>query len=102
MRDAEQMETQHWVTEARDCGYISETDAGQNELRTRRSRADVEFDDGKGGFLLGPPDSILREPATQISPMIEVARLLITPSTLLMTPLATIHVVDDDAHVWRY
>jgi four helix bundle protein len=27
--DAEQMETQHWVGEALDCGYLSETDAGQ-------------------------------------------------------------------------
>src|SRR5436190_24139066 len=27
--DAEQMETQHWVGEAMDCGYISEADAGK-------------------------------------------------------------------------
>ena len=27
--DAEQMETQHWLGEALDCGYISETDARQ-------------------------------------------------------------------------
>src|ERR1035438_2235860 len=27
--DAEQMETQHWVGEALDCGYISDADAGK-------------------------------------------------------------------------
>src|SRR5437763_565054 len=27
--DAEQMETQHWVSEALDCGYLSPTDAAQ-------------------------------------------------------------------------
>ena len=27
--DAEQMETQHWVGEALDCGYVSAADAGQ-------------------------------------------------------------------------
>src|ERR1043166_4898099 len=31
--DAEQMETQHWIGEALDCGYISEADA--NRLNTR-------------------------------------------------------------------
>src|SRR5436190_14653432 len=52
--DAEQMEPQHWIGEAFDCGYISEADAGRLPLGTRRSRPDAALDDGKSGFLLRP------------------------------------------------
>jgi len=62
--DAEQLETQHWVEEALDCGYISPTDAellnsGLEEIgRMLNSMMD------KADSFCGPPGNILRESET--------------------------------------
>lgn len=63
--DAEQMETQHWVAEARDCGYISETDAGRMNSGLEEVGRMLNSMMEKADSFCGPPDSILREPATQ-------------------------------------
>jgi hypothetical protein len=63
--DAEQMETQHWVSEALDCGYISPADASQlnsglGEIG-RMLNAMVE----KADMFCGSPDGALREDASK-------------------------------------
>ena len=63
--DAEQMETQHWVSEALDCGYISPADASQLnsglEEIGRMLNAMVE----KAHLFCGSPDDTLREDASE-------------------------------------
>ena len=63
--DAEQLETQHWVGEAFDCGYISPADAerlnaGLEEIG-RMLNSMIE----KAASFCGPPDENLREDATE-------------------------------------
>jgi four helix bundle protein len=63
--DAEQMETQHWVGEASDCGYISEADvrhlnSGLEEIG-RMLNSMIE----KAESFCGSPDDVLHESATQ-------------------------------------
>jgi four helix bundle protein len=63
--DAEQMETQNWVGEALDCGYISTADAtklnsGLEEIG-RMLNSMIE----KADSFCGSPDGILREDATK-------------------------------------
>jgi four helix bundle protein len=63
--DAEQMETQLWVGEALDCGYISTADAiglnsGLEEIG-RMLNSMME----KADSFCGPPDGVLREDVTE-------------------------------------
>jgi four helix bundle protein len=63
--DAEQMETQHWVGEALDCGYLSPADAallnsGLGEIG-RMLNSMME----KSDSFCGSPDGVLREDATE-------------------------------------
>ena len=63
--DAEQMETQHWVSEALDCGYISVADAvpltsGLEEIG-RMLNSMME----KSDQFCGSPDGALREDALE-------------------------------------
>jgi len=63
--DAEQMETQHWVGEALDCGYLSAPDATQLysglEEIGRMLGSMVE----KADAFCGPPEAALHEDATE-------------------------------------
>ena len=54
--DAEQMETQHWVSEAMDCGYISLDDA---------VALNAVFHDAKRRHFLRSPDGVVREDAAE-------------------------------------
>src|ERR1019366_4807274 len=63
--DAEQMETQHWVGEALDCGYVSPADAsslnsGLEEIG-RMLNSMIEKEDS----FCGSQDGVLREDATE-------------------------------------
>jgi four helix bundle protein len=63
--DAEQMETQHWVGEALDCGYISpgdstQLDAGLEEIG-RMLNSMIE----KADSFCGSSDGVLREDTTE-------------------------------------
>ena len=63
--DAEQMESQHWVGEASDCGYISATEAqhlnsGLEEVG-RMLNSMIE----KADSFCGLPDGVLHEPASE-------------------------------------
>lgn len=59
--DAEQMETQHWITEARDCGYLASEDA------ERLTQALLEVGRMLNGMIrkssafCGDPPSVVRE-----------------------------------------
>ena len=61
--DAEQMETQHWVGEALDCGYVSSTDAtdlnSALEEIGRMLHAMIE----KADSFCGTPEDVLHESA---------------------------------------
>jgi len=61
--DAEQMETQHWVGEAFDCGYVSATEAdllnsGLEEVG-RMLNSMIE----KSDSFCGPPETTIHDPA---------------------------------------
>ena len=63
--DAEQMDTQHWVGEALDCGYITtaveaQLNSGLEEIG-RMLNSMME----KADSFCGPPDGVLREDATE-------------------------------------
>ena len=62
--DAEQMETQHWVAEALDCGYLSPTDAAQlNSALVEIGRMLNSMIEKSDSFCRSP-GAILREEAT--------------------------------------
>ena len=63
--DAEQMETQHWVGEALDCGYLSQVDAGQLHSSLQEVGRMLNSMMEKADSFCGPPDGILREMATE-------------------------------------
>jgi four helix bundle protein len=63
--DAEQLETQHWVGEARDCGYISDTDARQLNSGLEEVGRMLNSMMEKADSFCSSPDGILREPATE-------------------------------------
>jgi four helix bundle protein len=63
--DAEQMETQHWVGEALDCGYISAAEAGQLNSGLEEIGWMLNSTMEKADSLCGSPDGQLREPATE-------------------------------------
>ena len=62
--DAEQMETQHWVGEALDCGYISDADAGKLNSGLEEIGRMLNSMMEKGDSFCGSPDGVLREDAT--------------------------------------
>jgi len=62
--DAEQMETQHWVSEALDCGYLSPADATQLNSGLEEIGRMLNSMMEKADSFCGSPDGILREDAT--------------------------------------
>jgi four helix bundle protein len=62
--DAEQMETQHWVSEALDCGYISPADATQLNSGLEEIGRMLNSMMEKSDSFCGSPDGVLREDAT--------------------------------------
>jgi four helix bundle protein len=63
--DAEQMETQHWVGEALDCGYISPADATQLNSGLEEIGRMLNSMMEKSDSFCGSPDGIFREDATE-------------------------------------
>lgn len=62
--DAEQIETQHWVGEALDCGYISPADAAQLNSDLEEIGRMLNSMMEKADSFCGSPDELLREDAT--------------------------------------
>jgi four helix bundle protein len=62
--DAEQMETQHWVGEALDCGYISPTEATQLNSGLEEVGRMLSSMMEKADLFCGSPDEVLREDTT--------------------------------------
>jgi four helix bundle protein len=60
--DAEQLETQHWLTEAVDCGYLSSVDASQLNSSLEEIGRMLHSMMEKADSFCGPPDGLLREP----------------------------------------
>jgi four helix bundle protein len=63
--DAEQMETQHWVGEALDCGYLSATQAGQLNSGLEEIGRMLNSMVEKADSFCGPPAGALHEDATE-------------------------------------
>ncbi len=59
--DAEQWETQHWIGEALDCGYLSSVEAAQMNSRLEEIGRMLNSMMEKSGSFCGPPDAVLRE-----------------------------------------
>ena len=59
--DAEQMETQHWVGEAVDCGYLSPADASQLNSGLEEIGRMLNSMIEKADSFCGSPDYVLRE-----------------------------------------
>lgn len=62
--DAEQMETQHWVGEALDCGYISLADATQLNSGLEEIGRMLNSMMEKSDSFCGSPDGVFREDTT--------------------------------------
>ena len=65
--DAEQMEAQHWLGEALDCGYISTADAAQLNSGLEEIGRMLNSMAEKADSFCGSPDGVLREDATEYS-----------------------------------
>ena len=63
--DAEQMETQHWVGEALDCGYLSTGDAEQLNSSLEEIGRMLNSMMEKAGAFCGSTDGVLREDAPE-------------------------------------
>ncbi|HEV2840397.1 MAG TPA: four helix bundle protein [Chthoniobacterales bacterium] len=63
--DAEQMETQHRIGEAFDCGYISEADARRLSSGLEGVGRMLHSMMEKADSFCGPPDGLLREPEAE-------------------------------------
>src|ERR1039457_840724 len=63
--DAEQMETQHWVGEGLDCGYLSPADAAQLNSGLEEIGRMLNSMMEKADSFCGSPDGVLREDATE-------------------------------------
>lgn len=63
--DAEQMETQHWVGEAPDCGYLAPTDARHLNADLEEIGRMLNSMMAKADSFCGPPDGVLHEDATE-------------------------------------
>jgi len=59
--DAEQMETQHWIGESVDCGYLLPTDAKQMSAGLEEIGRMLNSMMTKSNTFCGPPDGSLRE-----------------------------------------
>jgi four helix bundle protein len=59
--DAEQMETQHWVGEALDCGYLSPADGAQLNSGLEEIGRMLNSMREKADSFCGSPDGVLRE-----------------------------------------
>lgn len=59
--DAEQLETQHWVGEALDCGYISSADAVQLNSGLEEIGRMLDSMMKKADSFCGSPDGVCRE-----------------------------------------
>jgi four helix bundle protein len=62
--DAEQLETQHWVGEALDCGYISAADATQLNSGLEEIGRMLNSMIEKADAFCGSPEGVFRESAT--------------------------------------
>ena len=63
--DAEQLETQHWVGEALDCGYVSAADATQLNSHLEEIGRMLNSMMERADSFCGSPDGVLREDATE-------------------------------------
>ena len=63
--DAEQLETQHWVFEALDCGYISSVDASQLNSSLEEIGRMLNSMMAKADAFCGSPDNVVREDAAE-------------------------------------
>jgi len=63
--DAEQMETQHWVSEALDCGYLSAADAAQLNSGLEEVGRMLNSMMEKSDSFCGPLDSALHESSAE-------------------------------------
>jgi four helix bundle protein len=63
--DAEQLETQHWVSEALDCGYISPADAIQLNFGLEEIGRMLNSMIEKSDSFCGSPGGVVREDATE-------------------------------------
>jgi len=63
--DAEQMETQHWVGEALDCGYVSMVDAGRLNSALEEIGRMLHSMMEKADSFCASPDGDLREDAIE-------------------------------------
>ena len=63
--DAEQMETQHWVSEALDCGYISPADANQLNSGLAEIGRMLNSMMEKADSFCGSPDGVFHEDAIE-------------------------------------
>jgi four helix bundle protein len=59
--DAEQLETQHWVSEALDCGYISPAKSTQLNSGLEEVGRMLNSMMGKADSFCGSPDGVFRE-----------------------------------------
>jgi len=59
--DAEQMETQHWVSEALDCGYLAAADAAQLNCGLEEIGRMLNSMMEKADSFCGSPEGVLRE-----------------------------------------
>ena len=63
--DAEQMETQHWVGEASDCGYLLPADAAQLNSGLEAIGRMLNSMIAKADLFCGTPDGVFREDAQE-------------------------------------
>ena len=63
--DAEQLETQHWVSDALDCGYISSADAIQLNSGLEEIGRMLNSMIEKSDSFCGSPGRVVREDATE-------------------------------------
>jgi len=63
--DAEQMETQHWIDEALDCGYMSPAEAGQLSSCLEEIGRMLNSMMEKSDSFCGPLDGALREDSAE-------------------------------------
>jgi four helix bundle protein len=59
--DAEQLETQHWICEASDCGYISPGNAAQLNSGLEEIGRMLDSMMAKSASFCGSPDYVIRE-----------------------------------------
>jgi len=62
--DAEQMETQHWISEALDCGYMTQTEAGQLNSGLEEIGRMLNSMMAKADLFCGSADGVLHEDRT--------------------------------------